>query len=105
MENKSGIKPCGRAVLIAPYEPERLSSIIAVPESAVEGMHMTEQRAVVVECGPGCWPNEPARAKPGDKVLVARFSGYMAKGTADGKQYRLVNDNDIFATIEVEVAQ
>lgn len=103
MVNESGLKPLGRAVLLEPYEPERLSSIIAIPDEAVGRMQMVEQRAVVIEVGENCWCDEPtARAKPGDKVLVARFAGYMAKGTKDGKSYRFVNDRDIFAAIEVE---
>lgn len=103
MINESGLKPLGRAVLIQPYEPERLSSIIQIPDSAKVGMQMVEQRAVVVAVGDNCWCDEPSpRACPGDKVLVSRFSGYMAEGTKDGKQYRFVNDRDIFAAIEVE---
>lgn len=104
MVNESGLKPLGRAVLIAPYEPERISSIIAIPDEALGRMQMVEQRAVVVEVGPSCWCDEPGpRAKPGDKVLVARFAGYMATGTRDNKQYRFINDRDIFAAIDVEV--
>ncbi len=103
MSNRSGLKPLGRAVLIEPYEPELKSSIIAIPDSAQDRLQMVEQRAIVIEVGPNCWCDEPApRAKPGDKVLVARFAGFMAKGTADGKSYRFVNDRDIFAAIEVE---
>jgi co-chaperonin GroES (HSP10) len=101
--NKSGIKPLGRAVLIKPYEPERSNSIIALPDSVLQQTQMVEQRAVVVELGPCAWMSEPfPRAAVGDKVLVSKFAGHMVKGTADGEQYRLINDNDIFAAIEVE---
>lgn len=101
--NESGLKPLGRAVLIKPYEPEKVSSVIVMPDSVQENHAMLEQRAIVVEVGPNCWPDEPQpRAKVGDKVLVARFAGFMAKGTKDGLQYRFVNDRDIFAAIEVE---
>ena len=103
MSNESGLKPLGRAVLIKPYEPERQSSVIVMPDSVQANQMMLEQRAVVVECGENCWCDEPSpRAKPGDKVLVARFAGYMAKGTKDEQQYRFVNDRDIFAAIEQE---
>lgn len=103
MKNESGLKPLGRAVLVQPYEPEKLSSIIALPESVELGMMVVEQRAIVVEVGATAWHDEPVpRAKPGDKVLVAKFAGHMATGTKDGKQYRLINDRDIFAAIEVE---
>ncbi len=103
MINNSGLKPLGRAVLIEPYEPERVSSIIAIPDEVQGRLQMVEQRAVVIAVGDACWCDEMIpRAKPGDKVIVARFSGYMAQGTKDGKQYRFVNDRDIFAAIEVE---
>lgn len=105
MENKSGLEPRGRAVLVMPYEPEVKSSVIEIPHAAQERMSMIEQRAVVVAIGPACWNDEPSpRAVPGDRVLVTKFAGYMAIGPVDGKQYRLVNDRDIFAAITAEAA-
>ena len=104
MINESGLKPLGRAVLIAPYMPERKESLIVLPDEVQGRQQMVDQRAIVVEVGPSCWCDEDGpRAKPGDKVLVARFAGFMAVGTNDGKQYRFVNDRDIFAAIEVEL--
>jgi co-chaperonin GroES (HSP10) len=101
--NESGLKPLGRAVLVRPYEPEVRSSILHIPDSVRENQQMVEQRAVVVEVGDHCWCDEPTpRAKAGDKVLVSKFAGFMARGTRDGEQYRFINDRDIFAVIEVE---
>lgn len=101
--NESGVKPLGRAVLVKPYTPERREGLIVIPEEALERDQMVEQRAVVVEVGPHAWMDEPCpRAKVGDEVLMSKFAGYMVKGTADGSQYRLVNDRDTFAAIEVE---
>jgi Co-chaperonin GroES (HSP10) len=101
--NESGLKPLGRAVLVAPYLPERKESVIFIPDEVHDRQQMIDQRAIVIEVGPNCWCDEPTpRAKPGDKVLIARFAGFMAKGTKDDKQYRFVNDRDIFAAIEVE---
>lgn len=102
MENTSGLKPLGCAVLVKPYEPDRSASLIVLPSMVKDRDLMVEQRAVVVECGPACWPNEPPRAKPGDRVLIAKHSGYLAQSTADGEMYRLVNDRDIFAAITGE---
>lgn len=103
MQNNSGVKPLGRAVLVKPYTPERREGLIVLPETALERDQMIEQRAVVVEIGPHAWCDEPSpRAKAGDKVLVSKFAGYMVRGTADNEQYRLINDRDIFASIEVE---
>lgn len=101
--NESGLKPLGRAVLVAPYTPERKQSVIVLPDEVQGRQQMVDQRAVVIEVGEGAWYDEPMpRAKPGDKVLIARYAGFMAEGTKDKKQYRFVNDRDIFAAIEVE---
>lgn len=101
--NESGIKPLGRAVLVKPYTPERRESLIVLPDEALSRDQMIEQRALVIEVGKYAWHDEPEpRASAGQKVLVSKFAGYMVKGTADDVQYRLVNDRDIFAAIEVE---
>lgn len=97
--NGSGLSPLGRAVLVKHYEPEKVDSMIVMPDSITERTSMVEQRAVVVEVGPACWPDEPPRAKPGDKVLLSKLAGYLARGPKDGELYRIVNDRDIFARI------
>jgi len=102
MENLSGLKPLGRAVLVKYYEPERVGSLIVLPDSVRDRTFMVEQRAIVVEVGTACWPDEPDRAEPGDKVLIAKMAGYLAVGPADGERYALVNDRDIFAQITNE---
>lgn len=101
--NTSGIRPLGRAVLVAYHEPERKDSKIVIPESVQTRVNAVEQRAVVVEVGSACWPDEPPRARPGDVVLISAMSGYQCKGPADGKSYRLINDRDIFAALVGEV--
>lgn len=101
--NKSGLKPLGHAVLILPYEPEIKKSLIELPDAVKERTMMVETRATVLEIGPAAWEDEKVpRAQVGDKVLISKFAGVMAKGTADGKTYRLVNDRDIFAGIVEE---
>lgn len=100
MDNQSGLKPLGRAVLVRPYEPEKLSSLILMPEAYVANMSTLEQNCVVVALGEACWPEEPPRAKAGDHVIVAKFAGHQRLGV-DGKQYRLVNDRDLFCQIIV----
>jgi co-chaperonin GroES (HSP10) len=102
MENKSGLKPLGRAVLVQHYDPAKKKSVIVMPDSVADRTLLVEQRAIVVEIGDHCWPDEPPRAKIGDKVLISKLAGYMAIGPADGERYRLVNDRDIFARITHE---
>lgn len=102
--NHSGLKPLGVAVLLAPYEvKETTRGGILIPELTRKTQSMAEQRATVIEVGPAAWGDEEApRAVPGDKVLFSKFAGYVAIGTLDGKEYRLVNDRDIFCQIEKE---
>ena len=103
MENKSGLEPRGVAVLIKTYEPERKGAMIAIPDSVQGRMSMVDNRATVVAVGENAWHDEPSpRAKVGDRVLVTKFAGFMAKGPADGEMYRLVNDRDIFCAITHE---
>jgi co-chaperonin GroES (HSP10) len=99
MENTTALKPLGRAVLVKEDNAVK-SSVIAIPDSVRANMMAVESRAIVVECGPACWPDEPPRAKPGDTVLVAKFAGYIATDPKSGEPYRFINDRDIFAAIK-----
>ncbi len=96
--NVSGLEPRGRAILVKPYEEKKPDSLIVMPDTVAQNNMMLENRAIVIECGPGAWPDEQPRAKPGEAVLIAKFAGFMAKGI-DGELYRFVNDNDIFAAL------
>jgi co-chaperonin GroES (HSP10) len=104
MINTSGLAPLGRAVLLAPYDATAVKGgLIELPATVKERSLMVDQRATVVEVGACAWDDEKfPRAAPGDRVIVTKFAGYMCVGPDDGKQYRLVNDNDIFARITVE---
>lgn len=101
MNNTSGLLPLGCAILVAPYEPEIKQGLIQLPASVAARGQMLEDRATVVAVGPEAWREERApRAKPGDKVIMTKFAGYMVVGPEDGEQYRMVNDRDIFALIK-----
>ena len=98
--NQSGLSPRGHAVLIRTETAEpKKDSVIQLPESVQTRMGMVDNRAVVVAIGPAAWSDEPEpRASVGDTVLVTKFAGFMATG-ADGQQYRLINDRDIFCAV------
>ena len=105
MKNPSGLMALGRAVLIKPYEPEIKKGVIEIPEQTRQRHQMLEQRAVVIDVGTSAWHDEPSpRAKVGDHVLVAKYAGFVAGAdmTADGQEYRIVNDRDIFAALSTE---
>jgi len=103
MVNNSGLQPVGCAVLIEPYVPERRGGLIEIPQNVQGRMAMVDNRATVIEVGVNAWQDERTpRAAAGDKVLVTSYAGFMAMGPKDGKQYRLVNDRDIFCRITDE---
>ena len=63
---------------------------------------MAEREAIVIEVGPEAWKEEKEpRAKPGDRVMIAKYSGTLVVGVKDKKQYRVVNANDIFLRVTV----
>lgn len=99
--NQSGLLPLGHAVLVQTYEPEIKRGLIELPAKVAERQSQLEQRCVVIAVGPECWAGEAVpRAKPGDRVLVTAYAGYLTSQTKDGQLYRLVNDRDIFAKID-----
>jgi len=107
MQNQSGLRPLGRAVLVQPYEslPELRSKVIEIPQSARERIALAEQEAIVVAVGPEAWQDEAQpRAKPGDRVMISKYAGIIVVGTKDKKQYRCVNANDIFLSIDADEA-
>lgn len=102
IKNESGLHPQGVAVLVYAWEPELLSTILAIPDSVREGLQVLENRVTVIEVGPHAWADEPIpRARVGDVVLIQKHSGFAASG-ADGKLYKMVNCRDIFCKIDTE---
>lgn len=102
LQNNSGLRPKGHAVLVKPYEePKRQKGLIAIPDPVRARQELLEQKAIVIEVGSEAWKDEKfPRAASGDVVLIAQFSGHMATGPKDGLQYRLINARDIFAVVE-----
>lgn len=106
MENKSGLVPKGRAVLVTAYEPEmdrvRRTTGLHIPATVTEKTAVWESRARVVAVGRMAWSDElEPRAQPGDLVLITKFAGFVMPG-ADGRLYRFVNDRDLFGQITDE---
>lgn len=100
--NPSGLKPVGKAVLVKPYELQKVDSLLVLPASVKDRQRMIEDRAVVVAIGPSCWDDEATpRAVIGDRVMISKFAGTMATGILDGETYRVINDKDIYLQIDV----
>lgn len=92
------IKPLGEQVLIEPSaEEEKTASGIILPDSAKE----KPQEGKVVAVGSGKVIDGKKVAldvKEGDKVVYGKYSGDEIK--IDGKEYKIMKEEDILAIIE-----
>jgi len=94
-----GIRPLEYKVIILPdpVEKKTAGGIILTDES-LDKEQNAAVRATFVEASPLAFnydgfPKE-LRPKPGDRVIIARYTGATFEGE-DGKQYRILNDKDI----------
>lgn len=106
LENRTGINPTEFKVLIAPKPVEdRSKGGIIIPDmtkdsekyAQIEGRIVAMSHLAFTYASADEWGE--AKPKPGNQVLYAKYAGVRVKGK-DGKEYVLVNDKDICATIE-----
>ena len=93
------IKPLGDRLLVEPLEEkETKKGGIIIPDSAKE----KPQEGVIVALGTGKTNDEgkkvPFEVKKGDRVLANKYGGTEIK--LDGKEYRILNSDDVLAVIE-----
>ena len=103
--NQSGINPAGHRILIQPREVMEKSTggIILNTVGGREREQMSNTTGLVVAMGPTCYDDVPKPwCKTGDKVAFAKYAGLLYTGK-DGKQYRMINDGDITATLDEDV--
>ena len=93
------IKPLGDRVLVEPLsaaDEEKKGGII-IPDTAKE----KPQEGKVIAVGPGRKTDDgkvlPMNVKKGDRVLMPKYGGTEVK--IDDKEYQLVREDDILATI------
>ncbi len=92
------IKPLGDRILVEPIEEqEEKKGGIIIPDSAKE----KPQESKVIALGTGKTDDDgkkvPFEVKKGDKVLVSKYGGTEIK--LDGKEYKILNSDDILAII------
>ena len=64
---------------------------------------MANTIGIVVAMGDNCFVEQPSPwCKVGDKVAFAKYAGLLYTGK-DGKNYRMINDGDITATLDEDV--
>jgi len=93
------VKPLGDRVLVEPAEEKEVKKGgIIIPDSAKE----KPTEGVVVALGTGKTDDNgkklPFEVKKGDRVLVSKYGGTEIK--LDGKEYKILNSDDILAVID-----
>ena len=95
------IRPLGDRILAEPVEAKAEKGKkggIIIPDTAKE----KPMESVVVAVGTGKTGDDgkkiPFEVKKGDRVLVSKYGGTEIK--LDGKDYKILNSDDILAVIE-----
>jgi chaperonin GroES len=93
------LKPLGDRVLVEPVEEkETKKGGIIIPDSAKE----KPTEAIVVALGTGKTDDKGNKTafevKKGDRVLISKYGGTEIK--LEGKEYKLLNCDDILAVLE-----
>ena len=95
------VRPLGDRILVEPVEEKEAKgkkSRIIIPDTAKE----KPMESRVVALGTGKTGDDgkkvPFEVRKGDRVLVSRYGGTEIK--LDGKEYKILNGDDILAVIE-----
>src|SRR3954465_362128 len=93
------LNPLGDPTLVEPVEEkETKKGGIIIPDTAKE----KPMESLVVALGTGKMDDKgkkvPFEVKTGDRVLVAKYGGTEIK--LDGKEYRILNSDEVLAVIE-----
>lgn len=98
MENKSGLHPTGRTVLVLLDPVLEKHGEVVMPESVVEKDRLAQVYATLIATGPLAWEKDPkAAVSLGSLVVIKRYAGEYLTGM-DKVKYRIINDTDIYAT-------
>lgn len=97
-EVKVDVKPLADRVFLEPVEPAKTSAGgVILPDTAQE----KTQEGVVIAVGPGRKTDKgeliQISLKVGDRVIYSKYSGSEVK--LNGKEYLLIGEKDILATI------
>jgi len=95
-------KPTGWRILVLPFKmKEKTKGGIIMSETTIERQQVASQCGLVLAMGPHCYDKEKFPEGPwckkGDWVIFARYAGSRIQ--IDGGEVRLLNDDEILATI------
>lgn len=95
----ANLKPLGDRVLVEPVEEKELKKGgIIIPDTAKE----KPTEGLIIALGTGKTDDNgkkvPFEVKKGDRVLISKYGGTEIK--LDGKEYKILNSDDILAVVE-----
>jgi len=95
----ANLKPLGDRVLVEPVEEKEVKKGgIIIPDTAKE----KPTEGVIVALGTGKTDDNgkkvPFEVKKGDRVLISKYGGTEIK--LNGKEYKILNSDDILAVVE-----
>lgn len=103
--NHSGIQPIDLRVLVLPDPVEvKTAGGIIIPDATAEREKYAMQHGTLVAVGENAWEEassrsaEFAKPRPGDRVLISKYGGVVLTGK-DGKEYRMMNDDDVIGRV------
>ena len=96
-------KPTGWRILVLPFkQPEKTKGGLILAEDTIERSQVASTCGLVLDMGPHCYDKERFPEGPwckkGDWIIFARYAGSRIK--IDGGEIRLLNDDEILATVE-----
>lgn len=102
------IKPQGHRVLVRPdKKEEKTVGGIIIAETIREREELAGIFGTVVAIGPNAWAafdDGKPWAQVGDRVVFSKYGGLVLEDPDTKELFRLLNDDDIYCTIESEVA-
>jgi chaperonin GroES len=96
-------QPTGWRILVLPFKmKEKSKGGIIHTESTLERQQVASTCGLVLAMGPNCYDKEKFPEGPwckkGDWIIFARYAGSRIQ--IDGGEVRLLNDDEVLATIE-----
>lgn len=102
--NSSGITPLDVRVLVKPDRvEEKTKGGIILPDQHKEQQKWATMKGTLVAVGVNAWAEAKQGGfvppEPGARVMFAKYGGVNLEG-ADGDEYRIMNDEDVVASLE-----
>ena len=97
-------KPTGWRLLVLPFKmKEKTKGGLMLAETTLEKQQVASQVGLVMAMGPDCYKDKERYSdgpwcKVNDWIMFARYAGSRIK--IDGGEMRLLNDDEVLATID-----